>query len=402
MDIDDILMQKRVLRELLIGFESIIGAFYLFYSMRFFVEAIQRKKKNESMEMNLAWGFFFLGQFLFDAIKMYADFYQDFIPEVIERAYLNNIANAMGLLGLIYISIQIERILKSGFINTSIIGVISLCAVFFYRFPSSYLTLFIFVAFFSTLGIIYAAVKSRVEHHPRLNQMLIIFVIGFILSFSGNLLKTDFILNLFSEPFNLLFGNSNDILYIRLLAGDGIVIGSIFVMQFSFQEFPSIMELNWSNYILELHIASYNGIELYNQRFYDRSLKSTTHPDLMAAAFSGIQDIIKEITGSEENIDLIDQGNYKMIFEKSQYVIVILIVTENLEIYRYKLEKLTPEIEKKYGSYIKNWTGDMSLFQDANELVDNYFGIENMSSKTTTEKKKPLLSFFRFLNKDKE
>ncbi|MBN2157139.1 MAG: hypothetical protein JW776_13930 [Candidatus Lokiarchaeota archaeon] len=394
--IDDILMQKRTLRELLIGLESIIGAFYLFYSMRFFVEAIHKKKKKEPMEMNLAWGFFFLGQFLFDAVKMYADFYQDHIPELIDRAYLNNVANALGLLGLVYISIQIERILKSGYINTIIISLISLCAIFFYNFPSNYLTLFIFVAFFATLGIIYAAIQSRVEHHPKLVDMLVIFILGFILLFLGNILKTDFILNLFIEPFTNTFGNTNDILYIRLLAGDGIVIASIFIIQFSFQEFPSIMELNWSNYLLEIHIVSYNGIELYNRRFYEeRTLKSSTHPDLVAAAFSGIQDIIKEITGSEENVDLIDQGNYKMIFEKSRYVIVILIVTENLEIYRYKLEKLTPEIEEKFGNYISNWTGDMSLFEGAKDLIDTYFGIEEAQVQGIQREKKPMLAFLR-------
>ncbi len=396
-DIDDILMQPRILRELLIGFESIIGAFYIFYSMKFFADAIRRKKKGESVGFPLAWALFFFGQFLFDALKMFADFYQDLIPEIINRAYLNNVANALGLMGLLLISIQIERILKSGFINTIIIGIISLCAIFFYNFPSNYLTLFIFVAFFSTIGIIYAAVQSRVEHHPRLHDMMIVFIIGFIMAFTGNLLKTDFILNLLSEPFDLLFGDSNDILFIRLLAGDAIVIGSIFVIQFSFHEFPSIMELNWTNYLFELHIVSYNGIELYNKRFYEeRGLKSGTHPDLMAAAFSGIQDIIKEITGSEENVDLIDQGNYKMIFEKSEYSIVILIVSEYLDIYRYKLEKLSPEVEKRYGKYIKKWTGDMSLFQDAHELIDNYFNIEEILPKKKPKKnRKPIFAFLR-------
>ncbi|TFG19735.1 MAG: hypothetical protein EU530_05345 [Promethearchaeota archaeon] len=393
-DIDDILMQPRILRELLIGFESIIGAFYIFYCMKFIVDAIRRKKKGEPIGFPLAWAFFFFGQFLFDALKMFADFYQDLIPEIIDRAYLNNVASALGLLGLVLISIQIETILKSGFINTIIIGLISLCAIFFYNFPSNYLTLFIFVAFFSTLGIIYAAIKTRVEHHPYLNDILIVFVVGFILSFTGNLLKTDFILNLFSEPFGLIFGDSNDILFIRLLAGDAIVIGSIFVIQFSFYEFPSIMELTWTNYLFELHIVSYNGIELYNKRFYEeRGLKTGTHPDLMAAAFSGIQDIIKEITGSEENVDLIDQGNYKMIFEKSEYSIVILIVSEYLDIYRYKLQKLCPEIEEKYGKHIKKWTGDMSIFEDANELIEHYFNIEELiPKKKPKNNKKPLFS----------
>lgn len=399
MDIDEILMQKRILRELLIGFESIIGAFYLFYMMKFFTDAIQRKKKGEPIGFPLAWSLFFLGQFLFDALKMFADFYQDLIPELIDRAYLNNVANVLGLLGLIYISIQIEHILKSGFVNTIIIGVISLCAVFFYNFPSSYLTLFIFVAFLSSLGIIFAAVQSRVEHHPRLTRMLLIFIISFILMFTGNMLRADFVLNLFSESFISIFGDVNDILYIRLLAGDAIVIASIFIMQFSFQEFPSIMELNWSNYLFELHIASYNGIELFNKRFYEeRGLKSGTHPDLMAAAFSGIQDIIKEITGSEENVDLIDQGNFKMIFEKTKHVIVILIVSEYLEIYRYKLKKLIPKVEEKYGKYIAKWTGDMSMFQDADELIDEYFNIEDIPPPVIKIDRKP---FFSFLRRDK-
>ena len=144
------------------------------------------------------------------------------------------------------------------------------------------------------------------------------------------------------------------------------------------------MELNWSNYLFEIHIVSYNGIELFNKRFYEeKSMKSETHPDLMAAAFSGIQDIIKEITGSQDNVDLIDQGQYKMIFEKSKYVIVILIVSENLDIYRYKLEKLTPEIEDKYGDFIKNWTRDMSQFEDADELIDTYFAIELIAVRAT-------------------
>jgi hypothetical protein len=385
-DLDLLLMEKTVEREFLIGLEFVICGFFTFYIIQFFYGAVQRRKKGESQDMIISWSFFFLGQSLLTALKIFADFYQTAIPSIIDRTYLNNVANVFGLLGLVSLSIEVEKLINTGFINSLIIVFISTCAVLFYYFPSDYLAIFIFIAYFSTLGLLFALVHSRIEDNKYLDQMLNIFILGFILMFTGNLFKSDTVLQLLSNSFTTLFGSIYSVLYFRLF-GDLVVIFSIFIMQYSFQEFPSLMELNWIQYLGEIHVLSANGIELYSKTFSRRTDSIPIDPDLMGAAMSGITDIIKEVTGSNKSLNLIDQGDFKIIFEKSQYAIIFLIAKKPLDIYRIKLQNLMKDIIDVYGSFIRNWIGDIAMFSGISDLVAKHFNVQGWAAKKATIKR---------------
>lgn len=366
-EIADLFMEYFFLREVLISLEMIAAAFFFFYMLQFFNGILKRKKKAEPMDWMFSWTIFFFGQLLLTLILIFGDYYQGIIPEeIIERFYITNIAKVFGLLGLVAISIQIEKVLEgeSFYINSTIIAVISLCVVFFYNFPSNYLTIFVSIAYGSTVLMIYAAINSRVGKHRRLHRSLNVFLTGYIIMFIGNLFKSDLIISLFTgiDEFNALI--------IRLI-GDISVISSIFILNYSFESFPTIMELQWKQYLLELHILSANGIEIHCNNF--ETIKRKIDPDLVGMAVTGISDLIREVTGSKEDLNMIDQKDFKILFKKSDFFVIFLLTTQPIDIYQFKLEDLMNEIDKEYGKYIENWQGDLIKFKGIEKCVLNHF-----------------------------
>ncbi len=262
LEIADLFMEYSFLREVLISLEMIAAAFFFFYMLQFFTGILKRKKKEEPMDWMFSWTVFFLGQLLLTLILIFGDYYQGLIPEeIIERFYITNIAKVFGLLGLVAISIQIEKVLEG---------------------ESFYIN--------STVVMIYAAINSRVGKHRRLHRNLNVFLTGYIIMFIGNLFKSDLIISLFTgiDEFNALI--------IRLI-GDISVISSIFILNYSFESFPTIMELNWKQYLLELHILSANGIEIHCNNF--DTIKREIHHNLVGMAVNETSDLLSHVTGSQ-------------------------------------------------------------------------------------------------------
>ncbi|MCP4762177.1 MAG: hypothetical protein GY870_10375 [archaeon] len=368
-DVAEELMKKTIGREILIGFEYVIGGFFIFYIIQFFGYTFNKYRKKEPYKMQIAWALFFFGQFFMSLMNVFADFYYIDIIERMPRVYLNNVANAFGLLGLVAISFQIEKILRDHYINSIIITLIAACAIIF-DLPPNFLTIFQICAYASTLGMIYAAVHSRVEDVKHLRQMLNIFIVGFVMLFLGNFLKSDIFLQYIL-----------DLLFIIRIIGDFLVIFSIFVLRHSFREFPSIMDLNWQHYLLDIHILSTNGVEIYNKSFVKRTETMKIDPDLAAAALTGVGQIMKEITGSKKSLNLIDQGDIQVMLEKSDKCIISLVVTEPLRIYEFKLDNLMANIIEIYGPELSNWSGDLTVFKDLDILIDKNFNLEGFSSR---------------------
>ena len=336
LEIADLFMEYSFLREVLISLEMIAAAFFFFYMLQFFTGILKRKKKEEPMDWMFSWTVFFLGQLLLTLILIFGDYYQGLIPEeIIERFYITNIAKVFGLLGLVAISIQIEKVLEG---------------------ESFYIN--------STVVMIYAAINSRVGKHRRLHRNLNVFLTGYIIMFIGNLFKSDLIISLFTgiDEFNALI--------IRLI-GDISVISSIFILNYSFESFPTIMELNWKQYLLELHILSANGIEIHCNNF--ETIKREIDPDLVGMAVTGISDLIREVTGSKEDLNMIDQKDFKILFKKSDFFVIFIFITEPIDIYQFKLDDLMNEIDKKYGEKVENWAGDLIKFKGIEKCVLNHF-----------------------------
>jgi hypothetical protein len=366
LEIADLFMEYSFLREILISLEMIAAAFFFFYMLQFFNGMMKRKRKGEKLDWMFSWASFFLGQLFLTLVLIFGDYYQGIIPqEIIERFYIVNVAKVFGLLGLIAISVQIEKVLEgeSYFINSTIITIISLCVIFFYNFPSDYLTIFISIAYGSTVLMIYAAINSRVGKNRRLHRNLNVFLTGYITMFIGNLFKSDLIISLFT-------GLEFNALIIRLI-GDILVISSIFILNYSFESFPTIMELNWKLYLLEIHILSANGIEIHCNNF--ETIKRKIDPDLVGMAVTGISDLIKEVTGSTEDLNMIDQKDFKIIFKKSDDFVIFLLATEPLEIYEFKLIDLMEDITKEFGKKVENWGGDLIKFKGIEKHVLNHF-----------------------------
>lgn len=204
-----------------------------------------------------------------------------------------------------------------------------------------------------------------IDHLTSLDRSSLFRVRGAVEPFPElNLFKSDLIISLFTgiDEFNALI--------IRLI-GDISVISSIFILNYSFESFPTIMELQWKQYLLELHILSANGIEIHCNNF--ETIKRKIDPDLVGMAVTGISDLIREVTGSKEDLNMIDQKDFKILFKKSSEFVIFLLATEPLEIYEFKLNDLLEDITEEFGKRVENWAGDLIKFKGIEKCVLDHF-----------------------------
>ncbi|MFX1366549.1 MAG: PAS domain-containing sensor histidine kinase [Promethearchaeota archaeon] len=111
---------------------------------------------------------------------------------------------------------------------------------------------------------------------------------------------------------------------------------------------------NWRTSLIHIYIICRSGIPLYDYSF----LKSKDHLDasLISGGIIGLISILKTIIQGEKEIKTIDHGDRKLMFEtnRTNEVIFVLIVKEDLPIYSNKLNKLISDFDNKYQPLLKN------------------------------------------------
>ncbi|MHA1819197.1 MAG: hypothetical protein ACTSU2_09480 [Promethearchaeota archaeon] len=352
------------LRFLIVGIEASIVGFCAFYSAVFFAKAKMRKEYELRNDMAKNWMIFFLTQAIMNAIYIYADFFQPYIPNILSRDYINNLGSVIGMIGLILIAKEAEDILETKYIATITLSIISVFPVFFFYFPVVYFNYFIFIAYISIIVLFYGAVRFEIGNHPLLNKQLYFFVFGFILMASSQLFRSDAILT-------WIYTINTDWVYnVRFLADWGL-LGSLFILQYVFNEFPSLFELSWRKHLRELHFVHMgSGNEILSYYFTEEK-KDTS--EIIGGFMYGVNQLIGEITGSDKPLNMIKQKENVIVFDKNDKIIIFLIADEYSEIYKLKLSQLLNYITINYGHLLENWDGERTRFYPIKEYIKKIF-----------------------------
>ncbi len=150
------------------------------------------------------------------------------------------------------------------------------------------------------------------------------------------------------------------------------VITGCLMMTKGWNSLPSLQEFYWMKKIDRLLVVHREMSLLLLE--YNFHTVENTDGDLAGSAISGIDMLLTEILSSKGHIQQIDHEDKKIYFTHGEHTVSILITTGDSEEYKYRLELFELDFERKYGvSALKNFDGDLSIFDDSEELVKKHF-----------------------------
>ncbi len=135
-------------------------------------------------------------------------------------------------------------------------------------------------------------------------------------------------------------------------------------------------EINWHKRIQHVYVFMPNGICIFNQPFKSAS---EVEPELVAGGLTGISSLVQELTRNETKVKIVEQENMTILLEYGEFVNGALITEENLVTLKEKLKRLIEEVEQTYQEELKHFVGNVDLFTNMNELIENIFSSESIN-----------------------
>lgn len=155
------------------------------------------------------------------------------------------------------------------------------------------------------------------------------------------------------------------------------VIFGVLMMVWGWNRLPNLSELDWLTKIERLLIIHTNtSILLYQYDFQLIGGDYTSEvPDgqITGSAIGGMDMLLKEILVSEGRIKEIDHGGKKIYFNHGNHTIAVLVASNHADEFKYRIEMLQLEFEKKFSYELDNWDGRIDPFGATKDLIRQYF-----------------------------
>jgi hypothetical protein len=120
-----------------------------------------------------------------------------------------------------------------------------------------------------------------------------------------------------------------------------------------------------------LAVYDHGGLSLYSKSF-----SKEIRPDdtvLLAGAFSAVTSLIEESTKSTGNVEsILLQGKELRVVNREGFVCALL-VEYTTQASEWALKKFTLDFEMKFRDSLTNFSGEISEFKTAEEIVMKYF-----------------------------
>lgn len=136
---------------------------------------------------------------------------------------------------------------------------------------------------------------------------------------------------------------------------------------------PDLMESIGTFFsIKKLYVLKNNGILLFEYDFKEKKLYDgiTSSATLIGGFVYAVSEGFKEVLKSEEDINEFSSGNRSVIIRGGNFILCVLIVTEDSRLLHKKLIEFTKIFETHYKDALEHWTGEFSLFNP--NLVENW------------------------------
>ena len=187
---------------------------------------------------------------------------------------------------------------------------------------------------------------------------LLIVGLGFMLI--GFLLTTDAFINIFG-------------LGIRIV-GAVLQLISVVVLSYFFNILPPFNEFDWKDKIEAVYLIDDSGVCLYYKIFKER--KDLIDENLISAAASSINIVLKELTGQKERgISVFKKKGENVIIYPGKFVSGMLYTTEELNYPKIILKELVDKFEALFRNILLNWDGEITIFKPTEIIVNDLFSL---------------------------
>jgi len=133
-----------------------------------------------------------------------------------------------------------------------------------------------------------------------------------------------------------------------------------------------IRQRNWEKSLRNLFVLTKDGLSLYEYSFGIE----IQDPALISAMISALTNFVKEATGSNKFLRTVDQEDKKVILYHGDKIITALLSEKDLPIIHKRVKRFTEAFEGKFGGILKNWSGEVTAFKEAEVLVNKNFPID--------------------------
>ena len=149
-----------------------------------------------------------------------------------------------------------------------------------------------------------------------------------------------------------------------------VIAAGCIVMGMTLPNITDFDEFNWWTQVRELYILTRDGVGLLSINFAERRTSTLdTESLLTSSGITGIREILKKITRTEEELQIVDQGTIKMLFAYSKHTLGVLVVTKPLETLIQKLTSFVTRFEVLFAGRLENFDGNISVFAPAQRLA---------------------------------
>jgi MFS family permease len=224
--------------------------------------------------------------------------------------------------------------------------------------------LFVFTALLILIltGVIAGDVSSRFSRGRVVSTALFASIAGAVL---GTLVHN-----------NLVTGQDFVVLEQRVRLSDTLALLCFLALAFIGRARESLQEdtQEWRTYLDRIFLISRTGLGLYAHDFTRPNLQpNELNEDLVSGGLSGLQMMIKEISNTDRSIDMLDQGDKKLIFHEGKYSTAVLFVRKDLAILRDKLALFHDLCEYYNQDVLEHFYGNISNLQLIVELKNRFF-----------------------------
>jgi hypothetical protein len=136
--------------------------------------------------------------------------------------------------------------------------------------------------------------------------------------------------------------------------------------------------IKWKEYLDRFVILDKSGVNLFYYNFQSDLVGQSNNDinrDLVSGGLTGIEMMIKEISQSDHNLDVLEQSDKKIIFVHGKFCVIVLFTTNYLWIHKQKLQKFLEEFEYINYDVIKQFSGMVSDLVDIDRLCWKYFRV---------------------------
>jgi hypothetical protein len=161
------------------------------------------------------------------------------------------------------------------------------------------------------------------------------------------------------EPIDILF-------WVILSIGLALAVTPVALLTYKY-----VRQRNWEKSLKNLFVLTKDGLSIYEYSFGIE----IQDPALISAMISALTNFVREATGSKKALRTVDQEDKKVILNHGNYTTIALMSEKDLPIIHKRVKKFTAAFEDQFGLNLKQWSGETTIFKEADVIVNKHFPI---------------------------